>query len=70
MNDGNRQVWNGATLVTVAGISVCLFVAKYRSQIFYRFRKILDYKNPLRNQKIQVVNSVDECRLLMRNIKL
>lgn len=69
MRDESQHVWNGTALATVAGIGVCLVVAKYRQQILHQFQAILRYKNPLRHQKIEIVSTIDECRTLMRNMK-
>lgn len=69
MNEGNRQLWAKTALVTAAGIGVCLVATKYRSQIYQKLQSIANYKNPLRNQKVEIVSSVDECRALLRNIK-
>lgn len=69
MSYDKKQLWNGKALATVAGIGVCFFVARYRSQIWQKFKILLDYKNPLRNQQVHIVSNIDECRKLMRNLK-
>lgn len=69
MTEGNRTILNKTAVATVAGIGVCFFVAKYRMQILYKLKTLLNYKDPLRYQRVHVVTSVDECRVLMQNLK-
>lgn len=69
MSQQNRSI-TGATIATAAaGIGLCFVVAKYRTQIFKKLKLIVNYNDPLRNQQIQVVTGVEECRALMRNLK-
>lgn len=70
MSEQNRTVFTGATIAAAAaGIGVCLVVTKYRTHILKRLKRILNYNDPLRNQQIQVINNVEECRAVMRNLK-
>ena len=70
MSEENRPVFTGATIAAAAaGIGVCLVVTKYRTQILKKLKRILNYNDPLRNQQIQVINNVEECRAVMRNLK-
>lgn len=70
MSHDHKQLWNGKALATVAGIGVCFFVTKYRSQIWRKIKILFNYKNPLRNQQVHIVSNINDCRKLMRNLKL
>lgn len=67
MSERNRVLVTGTAIASAVGI--CILVAKYRMQILKQIKWIVNYNNPLRNQQIQVVGGVEECRLLMRNLK-
>lgn len=69
MSREDRPHFTGTAIATVAGIGLCMVVAKYRTQILKQLKNIINYKDPLRNQQIQVVTNIEECRLLMRNLK-
>lgn len=69
MSKENRPPFTRTTVAAAAGIGLCLVVAKYRTQILKQLKCIINYNNPLRNQQIQVVSGVEECRILMRNLK-
>lgn len=70
MTEQNRTVLTGTTIaVTAAGIGLCCLITKYRAPIFKQLRQIINYNDPLRNQEIQVINNVDECRTLMNKLK-
>lgn len=69
---GNKEhlsVWNPVTLATVVAIGFGFLVTKYRLQILSQLRKLLSLKDPLRNQQVHVVDNVDECRVVMRDIR-
>lgn len=66
MSKENRPLFTGTTIAAAAGIGLCLVVAKYRTQIL---KQLKFFSDPLRNQQIQVVSGVEECRILMRNLK-
>lgn len=69
MSQENRPLLTGTAVATVAGIGLCMVVAKYRTHILKQLKNIINYNDPLRHQQIQVVSSIEECRLLMRNLK-
>lgn len=70
MSENNRPVFTGTTIATAAaGIGICFVVTKYRQQILKKLKFVINYKDPLRNQQIEVINNVEECRTIMRNIK-
>lgn len=69
MSQHNRQITGTAIVTAAAGVGLCLLVTKYRTQILSKLKCLTNYDNPLRNQKIHVIDTVDECRKLMRTIK-
>lgn len=69
MSEENRPHFTGTAIAAAAGIGLCFVVAKYRTQILKQLKCIINYNDPLRNQRIQVISGVEECRLLMRNLK-
>lgn len=69
MSEHNRPNFTGTAIAAATGIGLCLVVAKYRTQILKQLKFIINYNDPLRNQRIQVISGVEECRLLMRNLK-
>lgn len=56
-------------VATAAGIGLCFVAIKYRSLVFNKIKIIANYKNPIRNQDIRVIDTVHECRTVMKNIK-
>ncbi|XP_055323542.1 exonuclease 3'-5' domain-containing protein 2 isoform X4 [Sitodiplosis mosellana] len=70
MSEQNRPGFTTTTIAAAAaGIGLCFVVTKYRTQILKKLKIILNSSDPLRNQQIQVINNVEECRALMRNLK-
>lgn len=69
MNDANRTSFNKTTVATVAGIGACILVARYRQQIGEKFRHLINYKDPLRYQKIHVVSNTDDCRRVIKTLR-
>lgn len=69
MSQQSRSYLTGTAIATVAGISICLAIAKYRTQVLRNLKWILNYKDPLRNQQVQLISGVEECRSVMRNLK-
>lgn len=70
MSQENRPFSTGTVIAaTAASIGFCFVITKYRAPILNSLKFFMSYKDPLRNQQIQVVSSVEECRTLMRNLK-
>lgn len=70
MSEQERPVFTGGKIAAAAaGIGVCLVITKYRTPILKKLKRFLNYNDPLRNQQIQVINNVEECRAVMRNLK-
>lgn len=69
MNDRNKTIVS-TTLLAGIGIGVCILFTKYRHQIIKKLRTTLDYRNPLRNQNIKIVNTEEECRQIVEEIKM
>lgn len=70
MSEHNRPIVTGTTIAAAAaGISLCFVVTKYRSQILKKLKNIINYNDSLRNQEIQVISNVEDCRKIMRNLK-
>lgn len=69
MNDGNGTSLNKTTVATVAGIGAFLLIARYRQQIGKKLRNLINYKDPMRYQKIHVISNVDECRRVMTTLR-
>lgn len=53
----------------MAGIGVCYFVARYHARILKRIRLILDYRNPLRYQTIEVINNAEDCQRVVGQLR-
>ncbi|XP_031626495.1 exonuclease 3'-5' domain-containing protein 2 [Contarinia nasturtii] len=71
MSQENQFPFKGSTLAaTAAGIGLCFVAVKYRSPIIKQIKVMANYTDPLRNQKVRVIDTVDECRTLMRNMKM
>lgn len=69
MADANRSSLNKTTVATIAGIGACILIAKYRQQIGNRIKQLINYKDPLRNQKVQVVSSAEDCRRISTTLR-
>lgn len=70
MSQREQSLLKGSTIVaTAAGIGFCFVVSKYRIPIFKQIKMIANYKDPLRNQEIRIIDTLEECRTLMRNLK-
>lgn len=69
MSQHNRQISGTAIVTAAAGFGLCFVVTKYRTQILRKLKCFINYDNPLRNQKIHVIDTVDGCRTLMRTLK-
>lgn len=70
MNDKTKTIVSTTLLAGVAGIGVCILFTKYRHQIVQKFRTTLDFRNPLRHQNIKIVNTEEECRQIVEEIKM
>lgn len=70
MAEQNRPAFPGTRIVTAGiGIGICVLVAKYRTPILKQLKTLINYGDPLRNQRIHVISGVEECRSLMHQLK-
>lgn len=67
MTDRNKTL---ATFASIVGIGLCCVLVKYRSKLYRQLRLLTDFRNPLRYQNVKVVNTADECRQIIGNLKL
>lgn len=67
MNAKTKQI---TTAVVAAGIGVgVLFVlGRYKKNIWQKLNRLIS-KDPLKNQKIHIVNNVDECRIVVEKLR-
>lgn len=67
MSDKNKQVAK-TLLAATAGAGIIFIISRYRKDIS---RKVLNVfsRNPLKNQKIEIVNSYEECSKLVKRLK-
>lgn len=69
MSNKSRSLVSTTLFASLAGIGVCYFVAKYHARILKRIRLVLDYRNPLRHQTINVVTNTEECGRVVKQLK-
>lgn len=70
MTDKSKGILSSTLVASLAGIGVCYFVAKYHTRILKKIRLVLDYRNPLRHQVIEVVNNAEDCLRVVNKLKL
>lgn len=68
MSDRNKNITTA--VVALAGVGVFYMLAKYRADIWRHIRALSNSRNRLRNQQVKIVNNAEECRNVMKNIKL
>lgn len=56
-------------LFATFGISVLFVLRRYNKNILQRFRRAFDYRNPLRNQHIEVVSTLDDCEKVVQRLQ-
>lgn len=56
-------------LFATLGISVLYVIRKYNGNIIHRLRRVLDYRNPLRNQQIEVLSNYDDCKTIVEKLQ-
>lgn len=69
MSGKSKSLVSSPLVASLAGIGVCYLMAKYHARILKRIRLILDYRNPLRYQTIEVINNADDCRRVVGQLK-
>lgn len=70
MTAKERSIWSSTVVASLAGLGVCYLVAKYHTRILKRIRLVLDYRNPLRHQTIEIINNVEDCNRVVNKFKL
>lgn len=68
MNQRNKNIVSTAVFATL-GVGLLYIVTKYRKNIIKKIRLACDFRNPLRHQSIEVVNTVEECKLVINKLK-
>lgn len=68
MNQKNKNIVSTAVFATL-GVGLLYIVTKYRKNIIQKIRWACDFRNPLRRQNIEVVNTVEECKLVINKLK-
>lgn len=56
-------------LFATFGISVLYVFRRYNKNILQRLRRAFDYRNPLRNQQIEVVSTFDDCKKIVERLQ-
>lgn len=69
MSNDSRSSFNKTTLATVAGIGACFVLVKYHRPIATKIRQLINYKDPLRYQHVQVVSTTSDCHRVLTTIK-
>ena len=67
MADKNKSILSTTALVATVGFGVCFVLT--RTGIFNKLKNLLNYRNPLRNQVIHIVNDVEECNKVIESLK-
>lgn len=68
LSDKNKNVTTA--MVALAGVGVCYVLAKYRADILRQIQLLRNFRDRLRYQQIHVVNNADDCRRVMKNLRL
>lgn len=69
MRDANQSSFNKTTIAAAAGIGACIVLAKYHRPIVTKIRQLINYKDPLRYQHVQVISNTNDCYRVLETIK-
>lgn len=69
MQQKHKLIVSTALFATL-GISVLYVLRKYNKNIIHRLQRVLDYRNPLRNQQIEVLNNFDDCKKIVERLQM
>lgn len=70
MTTKERSILSSALVASLAGIGVCYLVAKYHTRILKKIQLILDYRNPLRHQTVEIINNLEDCHRVVKKLKV
>lgn len=56
-------------LLTLAGAGLIYVFVRHRKGIYNRLQRALDFRNPLRHQKIEVITTPARCREIVSALK-
>lgn len=59
-----------AAFYTGVGIGLVYIFGKYRKDILNGIKKAWNFRDPLKNLDVRIINSVDECRDVVQQLKL
>lgn len=69
MNERGKNVLTAA-LYTGVGIGLVYIIGKNRKILYEHLKRAWNFRDPLRNKDVRIVNNIEECRDVVKQIKM